>query len=58
MRFENWSQERETDLLPRCHAGIMPLTDDEFSRGKSAFKLIQYLASGLPLIASPVGGKC
>ena len=55
MRFENWSQERETDLLPRCHAGIMPLTDDEFSRGKSAFKLIQYLASGLPLIASPVG---
>lgn len=55
MRFENWSQERETDILPRCHVGIMPLTDDEFSRGKSAFKLIQYLASGLPLLASPVG---
>jgi glycosyltransferase involved in cell wall biosynthesis len=55
MRFENWSQERETDLLPRCHVGIMPLTNDEFSKGKSAFKLIQYLASGLPVIASPVG---
>ena len=33
----------------------MPLTDDPFSRGKSAYKLIQYQAAGLPAIASPVG---
>ena len=33
----------------------MPLNDDPFSRGKSAFKLIQYLAAGIPAIASPVG---
>ena len=55
MRFENWSQERETELLLRSHVGIMPLTDDEFSKGKSAFKLIQYSAAGLPAIASPIG---
>ena len=55
MRFENWSQESETELLVRSHIGIMPLTNDEFSKGKSAFKLIQYSAAGLPLIASPVG---
>ena len=55
MRFENWSQERETELLSRSHVGIMPLTDDEFSKGKSAFKLIQYSATGLPAIASSIG---
>ncbi|MBU8901829.1 MAG: glycosyltransferase, partial [Victivallales bacterium] len=55
MRFVNWSQERETELLLRSHVGIMPLTDDEFSKGKSAFKLIQYSAAGLPAIASPIG---
>ncbi len=55
MRFENWSQEGEIELLLRSHVGIMPLTDDEFSKGKSAFKLIQYSASGLPVIASPIG---
>ena len=55
MRFENWSQEGETELLIRSHVGIMPLADDEFSKGKSAFKLIQYSAAGLPVIASSVG---
>lgn len=55
MRFVNWSQGSETELLLRSHVGIMPLTDDEFSKGKSAFKLIQYSAAGLPVIASPVG---
>ena len=55
MRFVNWSQESETELLLKSHVGIMPLTNDEFSKGKSAFKLIQYSAAGLPVIASPVG---
>jgi len=56
MRFEEWSAESEAALLSRCHIGIMPLpADDVFAAGKSAFKLIQYLAAGLPAIASPVG---
>ncbi len=55
MRFVNWSQESEIELLLKSHVGIMPLTDDEFSKGKSAFKLIQYSAAGLPVIASPIG---
>ena len=53
--YVSWSAERECEYLKRCHVGIMPLTDDEFSRGKSAYKLLQYQAAGLPLIASPVG---
>jgi glycosyltransferase involved in cell wall biosynthesis len=55
MRFEDWSSQKETEFLARSHAGIMPLTNDAFSQGKSAFKLIQYAAAGLPVIASPVG---
>ena len=46
MRFIDWSAETEARELARCHAGIMPLTDDPFSRGKSAYKLIQYQAAG------------
>ena len=55
MRFYDWSAETETALLQRSHVGIMPLEDDPFSQGKSGFKLIQYLAAGLPLIASGIG---
>jgi glycosyltransferase involved in cell wall biosynthesis len=50
-----WSEESETDLLAECDLGIMPLPDTEFARGKCGLKLIQYMASGLPVVASPVG---
>lgn len=56
MRFADWSAETEADLLARSHLGIMPLPEnDPFAQGKSAFKLIQYRAAGIPAIASPVG---
>src|SRR5262249_36719724 len=35
--------------------GIMPLVDDPYQRGKCGCKLLQYMAAGLPTIASPVG---
>lgn len=55
MRFSAWSSETEAELLSRSHVGVMPLIDDAFSRGKSAFKLIQYAAAGIPSVASNVG---
>lgn len=58
MHFADWSTETEVQELKTCHIGIMPLPDDAFARGKSAFKLIQYLGAGLPAIASPVGENC
>jgi len=55
MRFVDWNDDAAPELLARAHVGIMPLDDDPFSQGKSAFKLIQYTAAGIPSIASPVG---
>ncbi len=50
-----WSEETEVDCLHRFDVGIMPLSDDTWSQGKCAYKLIQYMAVGLPVVASPVG---
>lgn len=50
-----WSSEREADDLLSADVGIMPLYDDSWERGKSGYKLIQYMAAGLPAVATPVG---
>lgn len=53
-----WSEESEVTQLRTCDIGIMPLPDAPWERGKSALKLIQYLAAGIPAVASPVGANC
>lgn len=50
-----WSEESEVDQIRSFDIGIMPLTDDPYSRGKCGLKLIQYMACGVPVVASPVG---
>jgi glycosyltransferase involved in cell wall biosynthesis len=50
-----WSADTEAAELARCDAGIMPLPDLPWERGKCGYKLIQYMASALPVVASPVG---
>lgn len=50
-----WTEETEVPLIKSLDIGIMPLTDTPWARGKSGYKLIQYMACGLPVIASPVG---
>ena len=52
-----WSSQTEAVSLAAAHIGVMPLTDDEWSRGKCAFKLLQYMAASLPCVASPVGAN-
>jgi glycosyltransferase involved in cell wall biosynthesis len=50
-----WNAETETEALTRFDVGIMPLPNTPWERGKCGFKIIQYMAAGLPVIASPVG---
>jgi glycosyltransferase involved in cell wall biosynthesis len=52
-----WSENAEGALLGQCHVGVMPLSDDAWSRGKSGYKLVQYMAAGRATVASPVGAN-
>lgn len=49
-----WSDELEVEMICNFDIGIMPLNNDPFSRGKCGFKLIQYMACGLPTISTPL----
>ncbi len=50
-----WSSEKEIEDLSEINIGIMPLPDDEWSKGKCGFKGLQYMALEIPTIMSPVG---
>jgi glycosyltransferase involved in cell wall biosynthesis len=52
-----WDESTELDLINSFDVGVMPLSDDEWTRGKCAFKLIQYMACAVPVIASPIGAN-
>ena len=52
-----WSPEAERAEIAEYDVGVMPLADAPWERGKCGFKLIQYMANGLPVIASPVGAN-
>lgn len=51
----DWSEDREVADVQAMDIGIMPVPDEIWARGKSGYKLIQYMACGLPVVASPVG---
>jgi glycosyltransferase involved in cell wall biosynthesis len=52
-----WGRDTEADALASSHIGIAPMRDDDWSRGKCALKVIQYMAAGLPVISSAVGAN-
>lgn len=53
--FVPWSEAIEVQAIQSMDIGIMPLEDSPWARGKCSFKMLQYLATGLPVVVSPVG---
>lgn len=53
--LQSWNEGLERSIGEMFDVGIMPLIDGPFERGKCGYKLVQYMAAGLPVIASPVG---
>ena len=50
-----WSQATEAGELAQSNIGIAPMRDEPWTRGKCGLKVLQYMASGLPVITSPYG---
>jgi len=53
-----WDLGTEVECLRQFDIGLMPLPNDDFTRGKGGYKLLQYMAMGLPVVASPVEINC
>ena len=52
-----WSADTEAASLARGDVGIAPTPTDPWTLGKCGFKIVQYMAAGLPVVASPVGAN-
>lgn len=52
-----WSAETEAQELASSHIGIAPLSDNVWTRGKCALKVLQYMAAGLPVVSSNTGAN-
>jgi glycosyltransferase involved in cell wall biosynthesis len=53
--FIPWRRAEEVQRINSFDVGIMPLSDDAWSRGKCSFKMLQYMACEVPCVASPIG---
>jgi len=55
LKFVPWSKENEIEELLKFSIGVMPLQEDQWSKGKCGFKALQYMSLGIPSVITPVG---
>jgi glycosyltransferase involved in cell wall biosynthesis len=55
VEIREWSEEKEVDDIQSFDVGIMPLPNEPWALGKCGYKLVQYMACSLPVVASAVG---
>lgn len=55
IEYIKWTEETEIEIISKFDIGIMPLDNSPWELGKCAYKLIQYMGCGIPVVASPVG---
>jgi glycosyltransferase involved in cell wall biosynthesis len=55
IEFRRWELANEVSTLADVDVGLMPLTNNAWTRGKCAFKALQFMALAIPVIVSPVG---
>lgn len=55
VEFMAWAEDTEVENIITCDIGVMPLLSSNWELGKCGYKLIQYMACGLPVVASGVG---
>lgn len=53
--FLKWNKQTEIEDLLKIDIGIMPLPDDNWTKGKGGFKALQFMALEIPCVISPVG---
>ena len=55
VEFIRWSPDVEVEAIQGMTVGIMPLEDTLWNRGKCSYKMLLYMACGIPVVVSPVG---
>ncbi|WP_180773218.1 glycosyltransferase [Thermoanaerobacterium thermosaccharolyticum] len=54
-RYVMWNDKTEVENFQNVDIGLMPLIDDEWSRGKCSYKMLLYMSCGSPVVVSPIG---